>query len=59
MSDDEDDTGNGRRSAGLGIWGFGSMLAVTLSWSAHHSILWMIIHGLFSWFYVGYYALMK
>ena len=51
--------GGGGRSAGVGVWGFGSMLAITLSWSAHHSILWMIIHGVFSWFYVAYYAWMK
>lgn len=51
--------GGGGRSAGVGVWGFGSMLSITLSWSVHHSILWMIIHGIFSWFYVGYYAWMK
>jgi hypothetical protein len=51
--------GGGGRSAGVGVWGFGSMLSITLSWSVHHSILWMIIHGIFSWFYVAYYAWMK
>jgi hypothetical protein len=51
--------GGGGRSAGVGVWGFGSMLSITLSWSVHHSILWMIVHGIFSWFYVGYYAWMK
>jgi hypothetical protein len=51
--------GGGGRSAGVGVWGFGSMLAITLSWSAHHSILWMIVHGIFSWFYVAYYAWMR
>jgi hypothetical protein len=51
--------GGGGRSAGVGVWGFGSMLAITLSWSIHHSILWMIVHGIFSWFYVAYYAWMK
>jgi hypothetical protein len=49
----------GGRSAGLGVWGFGSILAITLSWSVSHSILWMIVHGIFSWFYVIYYALEK
>ncbi|MBI3005280.1 MAG: hypothetical protein HYY49_07665 [Ignavibacteriales bacterium] len=38
---------------------FGSALAITISWSAHHSILWAIIHGLFSWLYVLYYALTR
>jgi hypothetical protein len=51
--------GGGGRSAGVGVWGFGSMLAITLSWSVHHSILWMIVHGIFSWFYVAYYAWVK
>jgi hypothetical protein len=35
--------------------GFGSALAITISWSAYKSILWAIIHGFFSWFYVIYY----
>jgi hypothetical protein len=51
--------GGGGRSAGVGVWGFGSMLSITLSWSVHHSILWMIVHGIFSWFYVAYYAWLK
>jgi hypothetical protein len=51
--------GGGGRSAGVGVWGFGSMLSITLSWSAHHSIFWMIVHGIFSWFYVIYYAWVK
>lgn len=37
--------------------GFGSALAITISWSANHSILWAVLHGLFSWFYVLYYAI--
>lgn len=36
--------------------GFGSALAITISWSANESILWAIAHGIFSWFYVIYYA---
>ncbi|QPC45599.1 hypothetical protein [Mangrovibacillus cuniculi] len=36
--------------------GFGSVLAITISWSLHKSILWAILHGVFSWFYVIYYA---
>ena len=37
--------------------GFGSALAITISWSANHSILWAILHGLFGWLYVIYYAI--
>lgn len=37
--------------------GFGSALAITISWSLNHSLLWAILHGLFGWFYVVYYAI--
>jgi hypothetical protein len=47
------------QSAGIGFWGFGSMLAITISWSLNHSILWMILHGIVSWFYVLYYGFFK
>ena len=46
-------------SAGIGFWGFGSMLAITLSWSVNHSILWMILHGVLSWLSVIYYAIKR
>jgi hypothetical protein len=36
--------------------GFGSALAIAISWHAHQSILWAIVHGFFSWFYVVYFA---
>ena len=39
--------------------GFGSALAIAISFSTHKSILWAIIHGFFSWFYVIYYALTR
>ena len=38
---------------------FGSALAIAISWSSNHSILWAIIHGLLSWLYVIYFALFK
>ena len=37
--------------------GFGSALAITISWSTNHSILWAILHGFLSWLYVIYYAI--
>jgi hypothetical protein len=43
-------------AATVGI-GFGTALAITISWSAHKSILWAIVHGFLSWIYVIYYAL--
>ena len=36
---------------------FGSALAVAISSNTNHSILWAIIHGIFSWLYVVYFAL--
>ena len=36
--------------------GFGSALAITISWSLWHSIVWAIGHGVCSWLYVIYYA---
>ncbi len=39
--------------------GFGSALAIAISWTANKSILWAILHGIFSWFYVIYYVLVK
>jgi len=43
-------------STSAGFWSFGSMLAVTISWSVHRSILWMMLHGILSWLYVIYYS---
>ncbi len=54
------DNKNGRAQAGgIGCWGFGSALAVAISWSEHHSIVWSIIDGILSWFYIAYYALTR
>jgi hypothetical protein len=35
---------------------FGSALAMAISFGINKSIGWAILHGLFSWFYVIYYA---
>ena len=35
---------------------FGSALAMAISFNINHSIGWAIVHGIFSWFYVIYYA---
>lgn len=37
----------------------GSAIAVTISWSENHSILWAIVHGFLSWAYVIYYAIIR
>ncbi|HPS94204.1 MAG: hypothetical protein ABFD70_02725 [Syntrophaceae bacterium] len=36
---------------------FGTALAIVISWSMNQSVLWAIIHGIFSWFYVIYYVI--
>lgn len=35
----------------------GNALAVAISWTANRSILWAIVHGILSWLYVVYYAI--
>ena len=37
-----------------GCWVFGSSLAIVLSYTQNNSILWAILHGIVSWFYVIY-----
>ena len=36
---------------------FGMALAMVISYNANHSILWGIFHGILSWLYVLYYAI--
>lgn len=49
---------NVKISSGL-TWGgcMGIALATCISWCRWNSILWAIIHGFLSWFYVIYYAI--
>jgi hypothetical protein len=39
--------------------GYGAAAAMILSYSANHSILWMLIDGWFSWLYVIFFALFR
>jgi hypothetical protein len=41
-------------SSGISL---GAAIAVTVSWSLNHSLLWAILHGFLSWVYVIYYAI--
>ncbi len=54
MSETRKSTGKDAAKAGIG---FGTALAIAISWSANQSILWAIVHGVLSWFYVIYYAI--
>ena len=38
------------------VGNFGTALAITISWSLHKSVLWAILHGMGSGFYVIYYC---
>jgi hypothetical protein len=54
---------NGLRAYSIRVEGakygadFGTALAIAISYTTNHSILWAIIHGIFSWLYVIYFAL--
>ena len=37
------------------LWSLGIALAVSISWTAHKSVMWAIIHGILNWVYVIYY----
>jgi hypothetical protein len=47
---------NGAVQTGIGL---GSVIAVVTSWQRNRSILWAILAGIFSWFYVVYFALTR
>ena len=34
----------------------GNVIAVIISWTTNKSILWALLHGIFGWIYVIYYA---
>ena len=56
---------NGNRYYGVRVEGakygvsFGSALAIAISYTANHSIIWAIIDGILGWLYVIYYALFR
>lgn len=58
MSGRGDGGGHGGGAVRAGI-GFGTALAIAISWTTNQSILWAILHGVFSWFYVIYYAITR
>jgi hypothetical protein len=56
---------NGNRYYGVRVEGakygvgFGSALAIAISYTSNHSIVWAIIHGILGWLYVIYFALFR
>lgn len=51
-----DNRAGGAAKAGIG---FGSALAIAISWSVNKSVFWAIIQGLLGWFYVLYYMITR
>ena len=47
----------GTRGGGCNCWIFGSALAMILSYTQNSSILYAILHGILSWFYVLFRAM--
>ena len=39
--------------------GLGSVIAVVCSWQRNRSILWAVLAGILSWFYVIYFAIIR
>ena len=37
--------------------GFGTALAMVISWSLNKFVFWAILHGVFGWIYVVYYVI--
>ena len=54
-----DDGSSSKSSAGWSGISMGTALAMVLSYSLNKSILWAILHGVCSWFYVIYFAIVK
>ena len=44
---------------GVNPFGLGTALAVCISWSVNHSVLWAILHGIFGWYYIIYYLIIR
>lgn len=38
---------------------FGTLMAAIISYSVNHSLGWAVVHGLFSWFYIIYWAVFQ
>ena len=58
FSQDNIDSETKRTVISKGI-GLGSVIAGITSWERNKSVLWAIIHGVLSWFYVIYFVLTR
>ena len=44
-----------RVTSGGGGIGIGAIVAAIISWTAWHSVPWLIVHSMLGWIYVIYY----
>jgi len=54
-----DDTSQVQQSVIINGISFGTVIAAITSWTRNRSVLLMVIHGIFSWFYVLYFVLTR
>jgi hypothetical protein len=59
LKDKDETSSNGITGGYLLGTAIGTAIAVVLSWSRNASILWCILHGIFSWVYVIYFAITR
>jgi len=54
MSEEKKDGGGG---CGCGAFSLGGFIALLMSWSVNHSVVYAFLHGILGWFYVVYWLL--
>jgi hypothetical protein len=54
LENNQDQSSGGDYSGAILIYIPGLVLAMILSYTVNHSILWAILHGYLSWFYIIY-----
>jgi branched-subunit amino acid transport protein len=42
---------------GIGSFGLGTIVAVVISWTTYHDVLWTIVHGFLSWAFIIWYLI--
>jgi len=50
---------HGGLGCGTAVWLVGMMIAVNISWSMGHSLLWTTIRGLLGWVWIAYRYLLS
>jgi hypothetical protein len=53
-------SGFGRKGCGclgIGSFGIGTIIAIVISWTTWHNVLWTILHAFLSWAFIIWYAI--